>query len=270
MSKKWMLISMLVALVANLSSAQLQWRPTHVVIIFDTSKSFWGNLTIAHAVTERLLRELYFSLPGHPDDVVSFIVLNATPSIVTELSGLDLRRKAAREFIKAFSHPDPRLGTDVVTALELADLAFSRHPEFLKFLFIFSDLLVDPAQTNRGVIPFRPLTTFDWSRFNDVSLWIFFCPSEMEMKVKKEIPSLNRAYFFSLPPITNGILEKENLKAFVDRIAQKFQTELMQKLQSIRSDRAGSVNPFKFLLILIAAMIALLVLLLGLSRIQRR
>mgnify|MGYP000118255188 CR=1 FL=1 len=253
--------------VCSLGGAQQQWRPTHVVIIFDTTKSFWSNLHVAHAITERLLHELYYALPGHPDDSMTFIVLNVKPTIVTELSGLDLRRKAAREFIKAFSQPDPRLGTDVVTALELADLAFSRHPKSLKFLFIFSDLIVDPART--ALIPFRPLKAFDWSKFDDVSVWVFFCPSEVEMKVKKEIPELNRAFFFSPPPMTNGVLEKENLRAFVDKVVQKFQTELMQRLQAPRSDSAESVNPFKFLGILFGAFVTLLGLLLVLSKLRR-
>jgi hypothetical protein len=264
-----MLISALLAFTCSLCGAQQQWRPTHVVVIFDTTRSFWSNLHIAHAITERLLRGLYYALPGHPDDAMTFIVLNATPTIVTELSGLDLRRKAAREFINAFSNPDPRLGTDVVTALELADLAFSRQPQSLKFLFIFSDLIVDPARTPGGLIPFRPLTAFDWSRLNDVSIWVFLCPSEVEMKVKREIPALNRARFFSPPPMTSGIVEKENLQAFTDRIAQKFQAELMQRLKEApRSDPAGSVNPFKFLGILFGVLAALMVMLIALSRLK--
>jgi hypothetical protein len=265
-----MLISALLAFTCSLCGAQQQWRPTHVVVIFDTTKSFWSNLHIANAITERLLRGLYYALPGHPDDAMTFIVLNATPTIVTELSGLDLRRKSARAFINAFSNPDPRLGTDVVTALELADLAFSRQPQSLKFLFIFSDLIVDPARTPRGLIPFRPLTAFDWSRLNDVSIWVFLCPSEVEMKVKREIPALNRARFFSPPPMTSGILEEENLRAFADRIAQKFQAEVMQRLQeATRSDSAGSANPFKFLGILFGVLGALMVMLIALSKLRR-
>jgi hypothetical protein len=260
-----------IVFVCSLSGAQQQWRPTHVVVIFDTTKSFWRNLHIAHAITERLLREIYYSMPGHPDDALTFIVLNAEPTIVTELSGLDLRRKAARKFIEAFGKPDPRLGTDVVTALELADLAFSRHPQSLKFLFIFSDLIVDPARTPQGgLIPFRPLTDFDWHRFHDVSIWVFLCPSRVEMTVKRAIPALNQALFFSPPPMTNGIVEKENLQAFTAKVAQKFQKELMQRLQALPSDSAESANPFKFLGILIGALITLLGLLLGLSKVRRR
>lgn len=245
-----------------------QMRPTHVVVIFDTTKSFWSTLPIAHAVTTRLLKELYFVLPGHPDDQVTFIALNAAPTIVTELSGLDLRREAARKFLEAYEKPDPRLGTDVVGALELADLAFSRNPQSIKFLFIFSDLRVDPARTSDGrIIPFRQLTEFDWHRFDDVNLWVFFCPPEMELKIKTDIPNLQRAQFFSLPPITNGVVEKANLKAFVDKLAQRFQTELAEQLKSRASpDPSGGVSIVWFSFIALAVMGGLIVLLAFLSR----
>jgi hypothetical protein len=90
------------------------------------------------------------------------------------------------------------------------------------------------------------------------------------MKVKREIPALNRARFFSPPPMTSGIVKEENLKAFADRIAQKFQAEVMQRIQEApRSDPAGSVNPFKFLGILFGVLGALMVMLIALSRLRR-
>jgi capsular polysaccharide biosynthesis protein len=70
--------------------------------------------------------------------------------------------------------------------------------------------------------------------------------------------------------MTSGIVEKENLQAFTDRIAQKFQAELMQRLkEATRSDPAGSVNPFKFLGILFGVLAALMVMLIALSRLRR-
>lgn len=244
-----------------------QLRPTHVVIIFDTTKSFWSTLPIAHAVTTRLLKELYFVLPGHPEDQVTFISLNATPTIVTQLSGLDLRREAARKFVEAFQQPDPRLGTDVVGSLQLADLAFSRNPQSIKFLFIFSDMKVDPARTYGRIIPFRQLREFDWHRFEDVGIWIFFCPSDMELKIKSGIPILQRAHFFSPPPITNGVVEKANLKAFVDRVAQQFQAELAEKLKSKSPPSPiGGVSIIWLSLVILTAMVGLTLLLAHLSR----
>lgn len=258
---KLVAIALALTLMMGSINAQ-QYRPTHVVIVFDTSKSFWSNLHIAHAVTERLLKELYFILPGHPDDKLSFIALNVTPTIVTELSGLELRRKVARKFVEAFGKPDPRLGTDVVGAMELADLAFSRHRDAIKFLFIFSDMQVDPARTPDGrIFHFRQLTEFNWERLKDVNIWFFFCPPQMELWLKKNISTLQRAYFFSPPPMTDGVLEKANLEAFVNRISSRFQNEVVKQLKPLSKD--SDAKGFGFLWLILAAL-AFMGILLGL------
>lgn len=239
-----------------------QVRPTHVTIVFDTTKSFWNNLHIAYAITERLLKELYFALPGHPDDKVTFIALNATPTIVTELRGLDLRRRASRKFIEAFGRPDQRLGTDVVGALYLADLAFSRNPDSIKFLFIFSDMQVDPARTSDGrPLHFRQVTEFDWECFSKVSIWIFFCPPQMEILLKDKIGLLRHAHFFSPPPTTNGILEKTNLEAFMNMVLSQFQEELAKQLSASGN---GSQGGGLGLLVLVVCVLVIMSLLLGL------
>lgn len=260
--------AVLTLLFSGVAGAQ---KPTHVVIIFDMTRSYWGYLHVAYAVTERLLKELYFMLPGHPEDQVTFVALNATPSIVTEVRGLDLRRQAARKFLEAFRSPDPRLGTDVVTAFELAALAFSRNPDTVKFLFAFTDMQVDPTSLPDGRhLSFRSLTAFNWEQLQGVSLWIFFCPAQTEAQLKRQIPFFTTAHFFSPPPLTDGVLEQANLKSFTDRIAQQFQKEIAKRAQAESNDRTQGQFPWVWLLAFPAVGVVLLLAFWLLARLERR
>ncbi len=249
--------------------ATAQVRPTHVVIIFDNTGSFHRWLHVAHAVTNRLFKELYYSMTGLPDDRVTFIALNASPTIVTELQGVELAEKANRAFLEAFRQPDPREGTKVVEALFLAVTAFERMPKSNKFLLIFSDMKPDPAPQNvNGWL--KELGKFDWQRLEGVSVWVFLWESEpaasFEMRLKETFPILRKAHFFSPPPTvsSNGgiILEKDALRTYVNKVLLEFQKELAEVIKTNKKEQStqkGGWGWILFLLVPIAVMALVLV-----------
>lgn len=261
---------MLLLLVLITVPAVAQVRPTHVVLVFDNTGSFHQWLHVAHAVVERLLKEFYFFMPGCPDDRITFVALNAHPAIVTELRGLELHERVNRAFMEAFRKPDPKKGTDIVGALELAVTAFDRMQDSNKFLFIFSDMKPDPAPQNvRGWI--KELSRFDWQKLEGVSIWVFLWESEpvasdFEMRLKENFPVLRNAHFFSPPPTVSSdegvILGKQTLKGYVDKVLTEFQQEAIRKIKANKkqSTGQGGWGLGLFLVIFLGVMLVILLL----------
>jgi hypothetical protein len=171
----------LVAVFALCNSAYGQKTSSNrIIVLLDRSASFEKDLADAYALTVKYIRTVA-STAG--EDEVYVIGVDNAPRIIAYIRGVRSRRLAQKELKDSFSHVNPGIGTDYVTALRKASELLQLPPTPTSgHLLVFGDLQVDPQKdpvSHRLIKKFSPLSEMKWSLLTGVHATFYFADDDV-------------------------------------------------------------------------------------------
>lgn len=203
-------------------------------------------------------------------DRIFIIALDALPEIIWEGSLKELKTIPADEWTERFkARKDLSLCTDVTAAFSLAASRLDGDPRFVsKYLFVFSDLIDEPPTTSvrqcERPMP-APTEAFPWESLTDVSVAVFWVPPNQKLIWRRAIEKKGLQENFALYSAS----ESGAVKIAPPPRPTVETTEEDQK--EIRAEVSGAIsNLFKWALVAVGAMIALIFLLLAAGLLLRR